>query len=110
MEESGVAEAPLSVSLAYTRKGKQMGWMKDAKAELAAKHAKRAAEEGHKVLVFLINVPSSAVQGTPVSGVAEQIEAVEDQGWALASLSAKDAKSMLALFRRGETAQHAAQT
>jgi hypothetical protein len=35
-----------------------------------------------------------------VSGVAEQIEAIEAEGWHLTSLGAKDAGSMIALFRR----------
>jgi hypothetical protein len=80
-----------------------MPWLKEARAEVAAKHAKRAAEEGRRVLVFLINVPTGSAEGTPVSGVAEQIEAVEDQGWQLASLGAFSAKSMIALFRRPPT-------
>jgi hypothetical protein len=77
-----------------------MGIFKDAKAKVAGDHARRSAEEGHAVLVFLINVPRTTPEGTPVSGVAEQIESVEAEGWRLQSLSAKDAGSMIALFRR----------
>jgi hypothetical protein len=77
-----------------------VGLLKDSRAKTAAHHANRAAAEGHTVLVFLINVPRNAIEGQPISGVAEQIEAVEAEGWRLASLNAKDAGSMVALFRR----------
>jgi hypothetical protein len=79
-----------------------MPFIKDMKADTAAKHARRAAEEGRTVLVFLVDVPRAAGEGKPVSGVAEQIEAVEAQGWQLQSLGARDAGSMIALFRRAQ--------
>lgn len=60
-----------------------MGMFKEGKAELAAKHASRALQEGHRVLVFRIDIPRNTIEGTPVSGVAEQIEAIEGQGWVL---------------------------
>jgi hypothetical protein len=77
-----------------------MAFLKEARAKVAAQHAARAREEGRTVLVFLVNVPLGTAEGTPVSGVAEQIEAVEAQGWYLASLNGFNAKSMVALFRR----------
>lgn len=77
-----------------------MGWIKEAKANVAGNHAARARDEGRQVLVFLVDVPRSASQGSPISGVAEQIEAVEAEGWRLDHLAAKDAGSMVALFRR----------
>lgn len=77
-----------------------MGWLKEGRAKVAAQHAARSRDEGHKALVFLVNVPAGTAEGTPVSGVAEQIEAVEAEGWYLASLNGFNAKSMIALFRR----------
>jgi hypothetical protein len=77
-----------------------VGFLTDAKAQQAAKHATRAATEGRTVFVLLVNVPKLAAEGQPVSGVAEQVEAVEAAGWRLHSLSARDAGSMVALFRR----------
>jgi len=77
-----------------------MAFLKNMKADIAAKHAARAAGEGRTVLVFLVDVPKAAGEGQPVSGVAEQIEAIEAAGWRLDSLGARDAGSMIALFRR----------
>ena len=77
-----------------------MAFLKEGRAKVAAQHAERAREEGRSVLVFLLNVPMGTAEGTPISGVAEQIEAIEAQGWFLASLDGFNAKSMVALFRR----------
>jgi hypothetical protein len=83
-----------------------MGWSKDAKAATAGQHAARSAEEGHSVLVYRQNVPfSSAGWSGPVSAAAEVIEAIEDNGWSLATLAYDEQQTrngaMLLLFRRG---------
>lgn len=75
-----------------------MGFLKEAKATIAAKHATRALEEGRSVLLFNMDVPRNKVEGTPVSGVAEQIEAIEAVGWYLDRMSFSDGGYFL--FRR----------
>ena len=70
-----------------------MGWLKDAKAEAAAKHAARALEEGHRVLLMRIDVKST-------SGDAEMIEAVEDVGFTLDKMTGYGQTGVLLLFRR----------
>jgi hypothetical protein len=75
-----------------------MGFLKEARASMAAKHAQRAIEEGHKVFVFNMNMPTGKAEGTPVSGVAEQIEAIETVGWRLDMMTV--GASGYFLFRR----------
>lgn len=72
---------------------------KDAKAQQTAKHATRALEEGRNILVFSINLPSVMPEGAPISGVAEQIEAIEATGWRLVDMFAGDKRAMVAIFR-----------
>jgi hypothetical protein len=74
--------------------------LRDTKAELPARHARRSAEEGHTVLVLRLDVPRTTAEGTPIGGMAEHIEAVEREGWRLHSLVASDVGSMAAVFRR----------
>ncbi|WP_330342354.1 hypothetical protein [Streptomyces sp. NBC_00557] len=82
-----------------------MGWIKDAKANMIKEHAQRAVTEGRTVFVCRVNqgVLQSNFSG-PLSGVAEQIEAVEELGWQLdqASFSHdhKDHASAFLTFRR----------
>ncbi|MEU3457214.1 hypothetical protein ABZ671_26960 [Micromonospora sp. NPDC006766] len=65
-----------------------MGWIKDAKANAIAQEAARAREEGRTVFVARINNPATGhVMSGSVAGVAEQIEAVEAQGWLLHQMS-----------------------
>ncbi|MGW4567074.1 hypothetical protein ACWEN3_33330 [Streptomyces sp. NPDC004561] len=88
-----------------------MGWIKEAKANAIKEHAQRAIAEGRTVFVCRVN--QGALQSNfsgPLSGVAEQIEAVEELGWQLdqASFSHdhKDHASAFLIFRRqrGHTA------
>ncbi|WP_326806047.1 hypothetical protein OIE49_36545 [Streptomyces sp. NBC_01788] len=61
-----------------------MGWIKDAKADMIRQDAERAINEGRTVFVCRIN--QGFMQGNmsgSLSGVAEQIEAVEALGWQL---------------------------
>lgn len=61
-----------------------MGWIKDAKVEAMTKEAKRALDEGRTVFVCRINQGMTQVNVSgSLSGVAEQIEAIESLGWQL---------------------------
>lgn len=64
-----------------------MPFIKQAKANVATQHAQRAREEGHSTLVIRMDVPRNTIEGHPISGLAEQIEAVEACGWELKWLS-----------------------
>lgn len=66
-----------------------MGFVKDNKVSMIGRHAQRAIEEGRTVFVARINNPVGDGGGFsgPVSAVAEQIEAVEAQGWWLQNMS-----------------------
>lgn len=81
-----------------------MGFVKDAKANAAANHAARARDEGRTVLLYRqdVGIASSGFSG-PVSGVAEVIEAIEGQGWALYQMAFDEKQSrhggVLLLFR-----------
>ncbi|MBD0743915.1 hypothetical protein BG418_20290 [Streptomyces sp. CBMA152] len=86
-----------------------MGWIKDAKAEAISKEAQRAIDEGRTVFVCRVN--QGALQSNfsgSLSGVAEQIEAIEAVGWQLdqASFSHdhKDHASAFLIFRRPKAA------
>ncbi|MEU3369826.1 hypothetical protein ACFYM2_26940 [Streptomyces sp. NPDC006711] len=91
-----------------------MGWIKDAKAEAISKEAQRALDEGRTVFVCRVNQGSlqSNYSGS-LSGVAEQIEAVEALGWQLdqASFSHdhRDHASAFLIFRRPKAAAHSPQ-
>jgi hypothetical protein len=86
-----------------------MGFIKEAKADSAANEAKRAASEGHTVLVYKFDMPNlnSAVSST-VSGAAEAIERIEAQAWELSHTALHpDIRhgSLVMVFRRAATAQ-----
>ncbi|UXY25017.1 hypothetical protein N8I84_42075 (plasmid) [Streptomyces cynarae] len=82
-----------------------MGFIKDAKVESMKGHAQRAISEGRTVFVCRVN--QGALQSNwsgPLSGVAEQIEAVEELGWQLDqanfSHDQKNHASAFLIFRR----------
>ena len=81
-----------------------MGFIKDVKSQSAGQDAARAAREGRTVLLYRFNVPatSSGFSG-PVSGAAEVIEGIEEQGWWLASMAYDSKQSahgaVMLLFR-----------
>lgn len=82
-----------------------MGFIKDAKVDTISTHAKRAAADGHTVFTPMLNTPwSGSTASGPVSGWAEQIEAVEAEGWTLAHWTigqdAKGRPQAYPLFRR----------
>lgn len=82
-----------------------MGIIKSAKVNAIGEAAREAVSEGRKVFACRVNegVWKSAYSG-PMSGVAEQIEAVEAEGWSLdnmaAVVGAKSEGSLILLFRR----------
>jgi hypothetical protein len=82
-----------------------MGFVKESKQNTAVMHARRSAGEGHTVFLYRFDVPatSSGLSG-PVSGAAEVIEGIEQQGWNLAEMAFDRAQSkngaVLLLFRR----------
>ncbi|GAA4684607.1 hypothetical protein [Streptomyces youssoufiensis] len=85
-----------------------MGWINDAKADTATKAAAEAYAQGRYTLVFKIIEANSTHRMTGVmTGVGEQIEAIEAQGWALANMCAAEGKALsgdrsalICLFRR----------
>lgn len=82
-----------------------MGMFKDVKVATITQHAERALQEGRFIFLARINVPINDLAGFsgPVSGVAEQIEAVERAGWTLREMSYIQGKGHIQgfyLFRR----------
>ncbi|MCZ4099855.1 hypothetical protein [Streptomyces sp. H39-C1] len=85
-----------------------MGWINDSKAVEAAKRAREAALKGDSVLVYkFIEANTNSKATAPMTGMADQIQAVESEGWALANMAAGEGKAMggerialICLFRR----------
>ncbi|MEU8906518.1 hypothetical protein [Streptomyces mirabilis] len=85
-----------------------MGFINNAKASKASDEARKAYTEGRTVLAYKIieaNVTSKTT--APMSGVGEQIEAIEAEGWTLANMTAGESKTLggerialVCLFRR----------
>lgn len=85
-----------------------MGFINNAKADVATKAAAEAYAAGRHVITFKIieaNLNSRATGMMP--GVGEQIEAIEAQGWALTNMAAAEGKALsgdrtalICLFRR----------
>lgn len=87
-----------------------MAWVKDTKVAVITKHAERAIQEGRVVFLARINVGmTDAGMSGPVTGAAEQIEAVEAVGWRLDQMSYAQDKGGKPegyfLFRRAQVAQ-----
>jgi hypothetical protein len=85
-----------------------MGWINDGMANEAARCARKAVEDGERVLVYKFLEASGGSRLTgPMSGIGGQIEAVEAEGWQLATMTAAEGKSLtgqrvalVCLFRR----------
>ena len=85
-----------------------MGFINNAKAGKATDEAKKAYAEGRYVLVYkFIEANKTSATTAPMTGVGEQIEAVEAEGWALANMAAAESKTLggeriglVCLFRR----------
>jgi hypothetical protein len=82
-----------------------MGFLKQAKANVVAQDAERAAREGRTVFTPRLNTPMThhGMSGV-VPDWAEMIEAIEAHGWVLHSWSvgtdSKDRPEAYPLFRR----------
>ncbi|NNJ04160.1 hypothetical protein HHX38_08435 [Streptomyces sp. PKU-MA01144] len=85
-----------------------MGFINKAKADVATKAAAEAYAEGRKVLTFKIIEANAAHRTTGImTGIGEQIEAIEEQGWTLDRMAAAEGKALsgdrtalVCLFRR----------
>ena len=72
-----------------------MGFINDAKANVAGDAARKAREKGQRVLVYkFIEANTNSKSTAPMTGMAEQIQAVEDQGWRLDHMTAAEGKAM----------------
>lgn len=81
-----------------------MGFIKQAKADSMANQARKARDDGHNVFFVQIRgaMHNTLSMSHPVADVAEQIEAIEAEGWRLDQLTAvpfKDNVTNLCLFR-----------
>lgn len=85
-----------------------MGFMNDAKAQEAGKRAREAYTKGDYVLVYkFIEANTNSKATAPMTGIADQIQAVESQGWMLQNMAAAEGKALtgerialVCLFRR----------
>ncbi len=85
-----------------------MGFLNNAKADVATKAAAEAYEQGRQVLSFKIIEANASHRSTGIMlGIGEQIEAIEAVGWQLTNMAAAEAKAMtgertalICLFRR----------
>ncbi|MER5882704.1 hypothetical protein ABT160_02630 [Streptomyces sp. NPDC001941] len=85
-----------------------MGFINDAKAETAKRDAAKAHAAGYRTLVFKIIEANSTSRSTGImTGVGEQIDAIEAQGWTLDTMTAAEGKALggervalVCLFRR----------
>jgi hypothetical protein len=81
-----------------------MGILTKAKGETFAAHARRAHLEGRQVFTPRLHGSLVSDLSGPVPGWAEQIEAIEAEGWALVSWSVvnlrNDRPDAYPLFRR----------
>jgi hypothetical protein len=85
-----------------------MGFINNAKAEGAGKRAREARDKGDTVLVYkFIEANTNSKATAPMTGMADQIQAVESEGWALSNMAAAEGKaltgervSLVCLFRR----------
>ncbi|MBM0230080.1 MULTISPECIES: hypothetical protein [Micromonospora] len=72
-----------------------MGWINNAKANEAGKHARESLAKGNHILVYkIIEATTNSRVTAPMSGVAEQIQAIEAEGWMLANMAAAEGKAM----------------
>lgn len=72
-----------------------MGFINDAKAQTAGAEAQKARQRGQRVLVYkFIEANSNSKATAPMTGIAEQMEAVEQQGWRLDHMAAAEGKAL----------------
>ncbi|MFF5609233.1 hypothetical protein ACFY65_23080 [Streptomyces cellulosae] len=85
-----------------------MGFINQAKGLEAAKRAREARDAGNSVLVYkFIEANTNSKATAPMTGMAEQIQAVESEGWRLEQMAAAEGKAftgervaLVCLFRR----------
>ncbi|MEU8886725.1 hypothetical protein [Streptomyces sp. NPDC048442] len=85
-----------------------MGFINQAKADSAEKVAADAYQAGRYILTFKIIEANTTHRSTGLmSGVGEQIEAIERQGWTLSNMASSEGKALsgdrtalICLFRR----------
>ena len=85
-----------------------MGLINNAKAKGATDEARKAYTEGRSVHVYkFIEANKSSMTTAPMTGIGEQIEAVEAEGWVLEQMAAAESKTLsgeriglVCLFRR----------
>ncbi|MEU6279495.1 hypothetical protein [Streptomyces sp. NPDC047028] len=85
-----------------------MGFINNAKANMATDEARKAYANGQHVLVYkFIEANKTSSTTAPMTGIGEQIQAVEAEGWALANMAAAESKTLggeriglVCLFRR----------
>ncbi|NJP71347.1 hypothetical protein [Streptomyces sp. C1-2] len=72
-----------------------MGIINDSKANMAGAEARKARERGQSVLVYkFIEANTNSKSTAPMTGMAEQIAAVEQQGWRLDQMAAAEGKAL----------------
>lgn len=85
-----------------------MGFINRAKAGIAEQEAQHAVERGRKVFVFkFIEAITNSMATGPMTGLNDQIEAIESIGWHLDQFAVGEGKAMsgerlavVCLFRR----------
>ncbi|MFD4569368.1 hypothetical protein ACFWOX_34025 [Streptomyces sp. NPDC058467] len=85
-----------------------MGFINDSKANEAGKRARQARDNGDAVLVYkFIEANTNSKATAPMTGMADQIQAVEREGWMLSNMAASEGKALtgervalICLFRR----------
>lgn len=72
-----------------------MGWINQAKEEQAGKDAQHALDAGRKVFVYqAISAMTNSAASGPMTGMNDQIEAIEAVGWKLDSMSVGQSATM----------------
>lgn len=85
-----------------------MGFINNIKADTAGTEARKARESGQLVLAYkFIEANKTSMVTAPMTGIADQIQAVEAEGWTLANMAAGEGKALggerialICLFRR----------
>ncbi|MCZ4607757.1 hypothetical protein O3S80_29170 [Streptomyces sp. Lzd4kr] len=85
-----------------------MGFINKAKGDFAAKEARNAIEKGRSVFVYrIIEAMTNSMTTGALTGVNDQIEDIEREGWRLEHLSVGEGKAItgervaiICLFRR----------
>jgi hypothetical protein len=85
-----------------------VGFINQAKSNQAGAKAREAYQRGEWVLAYkIIEANKSSMATGPLTGVGEQIAAIEAEGWALDKMAAAESKTiggerigLICLFRR----------